>query len=199
MRRRHWLYFIPAAAIVLTAVAVRLAAGGSDLNDPAAAPPPSSSTSSTSTSVVTTDTTAPEAPAEPEDAAPVDLDLTKVDRQNPREVAIAWGCAYWAHPRSETPEALAQRLAPLATAEMTAAVEQLRIPDYGTDVVEVYPGVAERTETPNTYSVGCSTLTTGPDGAPTAPPAAVFPEVTMTIEGPGWVVSGAVVGGLVLP
>lgn len=71
----------------------------------------------------------------------------------------------------------------------------------GVAVLDEHLGVAPETstETPNTYSVGCSTLTTGPDGAPTAPPAAVFPEGTMTLEGPGWVVSGAEVGGLVLP
>lgn len=37
------------------------------------------------------------------------------------------------------------------------------------------------------------------DGAPTAPPKAVLPEVAVTVEAGGWVVSGAVMGGLTLP
>jgi hypothetical protein len=52
-----------------------------------------------------------------------------------------------------------------------------------------------------TYTVGCRTLTAGPDGAPTAAPSAVLSEITLVFV-PGrshWLVAGATVGGLVLP
>lgn len=196
MRTRQWLHFVPAALIILTAITARLAAGGHE----AAGPAPAPAVTSSSSAPAPTATTAPQvAPHQPEDATPVVLDLSAVDRQDPQAVATAWGCAFWAHPRGETAEGLAQRLSPLASAEMSNAVAQLHVPDFGADIVEVYPGVTERTGKLNTYSVGCHTLTAGPDGAPTAPPAAVLPEVTVSFEGGQWVVSGATVGGLVLP
>lgn len=199
MRTRHWLHFVPGALIVLTAITVRLAAGGNEAAGPAPAPAVTSS-SSVPAPMATTATTAPDVAAlQFEDATPVAPDLSAVDRQDPKAVASAWGCAYWAHPRGETAEALAHRLSPLASAEMSIAVGQLHVPDFGADIVEVYSGVTELTAKPNTYSVGCHTVTTGPDGAPTAPPAAVLPEVTVNFHGGHWVVSGATVGGLVLP
>ena len=201
LRRRRWPYFVPAALILFAAILVRLTGAGDEPTNTAAPPVPPPSTSTVPATVATTAATAAaeQAPHEPEDAAPVDLNLTTLQRQTPHQVAAAWGCAYWAHPRGETAEALAQRLSPLATPEMTAAAEQLRLPDYGADVVEVYPGATERGAKPNTYSVGCHTVTTGPDGAPTAPPTVVLPEVTVTVHHGQWVVSGATVGGLVLP
>lgn len=200
--RRRWWYFLPALLIVLAAVAARLLLGDSERAEPVAAPPTSTSSTAPSTTMAstTTSTTAVEqAPLQEEGDAPLDLDLTKVNRQRPRDVATAWGCAYWAHPRGETPQALAYRLSALATAEMTAAVEELRIPDYGGDAVEVYPGATERAAKANTYSVGCRIVTVGPDGAPTAPPKEVLPEVTLSLDRDRWVVSGATVGGVVLP
>jgi hypothetical protein len=124
-------------------------------------------TSSTSlpAPVVTTTTVVEEAPNQPEDATPVELDLSGVNLGNANAVAAAWGCGYWAHPPGETAEGLAQRLAPVATPEMTAAVAELRMPDFGADVVEVYPGAVERTSK-MTYTIGCRSLTAGPDGAP---------------------------------
>lgn len=76
---------------------------------------------------------------------------------------------------------------------------ELRVPDFGPDVVEVYPGATKRTNKANTYSVGWRTLTAGPDGAPTAPPAAVLAKVTVTFDGHQRLVSAATVGALVLP
>jgi hypothetical protein len=196
--RRSWLYFVPAALIVVTAGIARLVSDDGPAQSVAASAP-TSSTLLAAPVVTTTTTVVEEAPHQPEAATPVPLDLAGVNRQDPRAVAAAWGCAYWAHPRGETAEALAQRLSPLATPEMTAAVAELRMPDFGSEVVEVYPGATERTNKPNTYSVGCRTLTAGPDGAPKAPPAAVLPEVTVAFDGRQWLVSGATVGGLVLP
>ena len=198
--RRSWWYFLPALLILLAALVARLLMDGGEPPEPVAPPTTSSSSTAPATAVPsTTTTTLEEAPLQGEGDAPLDLDLTKVDRQLPKDVAAAWGCAYWAHPRGETPEALAQRLSPLATPEMTAAVEQLRIPDYGGDAVEVYPGATERAAKPNTYSVGCRIVTVGPDGTPTAPPKEVLPEVTVGLDRTRWVVSGATVGGVVLP
>ena len=200
--RRSWWYFLPALLILLGALVARLLIGGGEPPEPVAAPTTSSSSTAAPSTLATTTTTTTdvdEAPLQEEGNAPLDLDLTKVNPQRPRDVATAWGCAYWAHPRGETPQALAQRLSPLATPEMTAAVEQLRIPDYRGDAVEVYPGATERAAKPNTYSVGCRIVTVGPDGTPTAPPKEVLPEVTVGLDRTRWVVSGATVGGVVLP
>jgi hypothetical protein len=196
--RRSWLYFVPAALIVVTAGIVRLTSDGGPVESVTA----SASTSSTSLAapVVTTTTVVEQAPHQPEDATPVELDLSGIDLGNSDAVAAAWGCGYWAHPRGETADGLAQRLAPVATPEMTAAVAELRMPDFGADVVEVYPGAIERTSK-MTYTIGCRTLTAGPDGAPTAPPAAVLSEITLVFvpASSHWLVAGATVGGLVLP
>lgn len=196
--RRYWVYFVPAGLILLTALAVRVGAGSDGPAESGSASAPTSSTSTSMPVVTTITTTIDEAPHQPEHATPVDLDLSAVDRIDPQVVAAARGCAYWAHPRGETAEGLAQRLSPVATPEMTAAVAELRMPDSGQDVVEAYPGAIER-ETKITFSIGCRTLTAGPDGAPTAPPTAVLSEVTVVL-GPdtGWTVVGANVGGLVL-
>lgn len=200
--RRSWWYFLPALLILLAALVARLLMGGGEPPGPVAAPTTTSSSTAPPSTVATTTTSTTvvdEAPLQAEGDTPLDLDLTKVNPLRPRDVATAWGCAYWAHPRGETPQELAQRLSPLATREMTAAVQQLRIPDYRGDAVEVYPGATKRATNPNTYSVGCRIVTVGRDGAPTAPPKEVLPEVTVSFERTRWVVSGATVGGVVLP
>jgi hypothetical protein len=135
----------------------------------------------------------------PDEPAEIDPDVSGVTTDSPETVATAWACAYWSHPRGETAAQLAERLSPLSTPELTVALSQLRITIGPDEVVSVIPGATERGPDAGTYDVGCQTVTTTADGAPTAPTAAHTTEVRLTRTDDGWRVEGATVGGLTLP
>lgn len=82
--RRYWVYFVPAGLILLTALAVRVGAGSDGPAESGSASAPTSSTSTSMPVVTTITTTIDEAPHQPEHATPVDLDLSAVDRIDPR-------------------------------------------------------------------------------------------------------------------
>jgi hypothetical protein len=138
-------------------------------------------------------------PDEPDEAEETDPDVGEVATDSPEPVATAWACAYWSHPRGETAEQLAGRLAPLSTPELTIALSQLRIPFGPDEVVSVISGATVPGPDAGTYEVGCQTVTTTADGTPTAPTAARNTEVRLTRTADGWRVAGATVGGLTLP
>jgi hypothetical protein len=142
--------------------------------------------------------TAP-APPEPHDPEAIDPDVSRVDTAEPETVATAWACAYWSHPRGETAEQMAERLAPLSTPELAAAIADLRLATSPMEIVSVIPGTTQPGPETNSYVVGCQTVTTTADGTPTAPTAAHNTEVRLTRTSAGWRVAEATVGGLTLP
>jgi hypothetical protein len=165
-------------------------------------PPPTTIVATTTTGPPIDSDDDPEtAPAPPEarDPEAIDPDLSKVGTDDPETVATAWACAYWSHPQGETAGQMAQRLSPLSTPELTAALADLRIPTAPTDIVSVIPGAIEPGPEADTYRVGCQTVTTGPDGTPTAPTAGHNTEVRLVPTPDGWRVAGATAGGLTVP
>lgn len=135
-----------------------------------------------------------------ESELPTVEDLEDVDRDDPSAVAAAWGCGYWAHPRGEGAEQLAERLAPLSTGEIQAAVAELRVSGLDSDTVEVIPGTVEQ-GTADTWTVNCVTVTTGADAAPVGSPTPVTIVVGLTEAPDGWLVAQATLpgSGLTLP
>ena len=174
-------------ALVLAA-AITVSACAEDDPKPTDPPPGTEATSDT------------DALDEDQASVPTVDDLDDVDTDNPVEVASAWGCAYWAHPRGETPEQLADRLAPLSTPELAAGLAELRLSDLGQLTIEVAPGQTDPGPG-DIWTVRCHTTTTGADAAPTGPPTPVAITVHLTRTPDGWRADQATLptGGLTIP
>ncbi len=135
-------------------------------------------------------------PGEGLDSENLDLDLTLVDSSNPDEVALAVGCAFYARPnRAETNVDLADRLLPLITDDLHAAIPTIRQP--GDDIVTVIPAIANEVRF-EFYQVSCNRSTTGVNGIPRLDGAFIDLRVEEQADG-SFLVSELTIGALTLP
>lgn len=96
--------------------------------------------------------------SEPDDATVPD-DLSTVDRTDPNQVATWFGCGYYVHELGDSPEDAANRLAPLATDQMTAEIANLSRNGLEGIQVRVELGSAQQfPDEPGWWKVICPTL-----------------------------------------
>jgi len=127
-----------------------------------------------------------------------------IDTSDPREVATAVGCGWFEEHLGQHSRTLAERLASLATDDLTSSLAEIRVPAYDGNPVRVEARgatVEDPDAAPTTWTVQCRRHASA-DGAHEVTDVSAIVTVAETNASAGtstWQVTGLTVGSLTLP